>query len=85
MGRRPVRSLSACTVELYLYSPYGPQACTEPQCLYMGALYVCPFTYLMLPIAGKDEVKREVVAYFHVLLQGGVTSVENASSRLALA
>jgi hypothetical protein len=21
---RPVQSLSACTVELYLYSPYGP-------------------------------------------------------------
>ena len=58
---RPVQSLSACTVELYLYSPYGPYslyrasvpvqysytstppmgrtACTEPQCLYNGALY----------------------------------------------
>ena len=59
---RPVQSLSACTVELYLYSPYGPYglyrasvpvqysytstppmgrtACTEPQCLYNGALYL---------------------------------------------
>ena len=58
---RPVQSPSACTVELYLYSPYGPYglyrasvpvqysytttppmgrtACTEPQCLYKGALY----------------------------------------------
>jgi len=24
MGLRPVQSLSACTVQLYLYSPYGP-------------------------------------------------------------
>ena len=59
---RPVQSFSACTVQLYLYSPYGPygqyrasepvqysyistppmgrMACTEPQCLYKGALYV---------------------------------------------
>ena len=57
---QPVQSLSACTVELYLYFPYGPYglyrasvpvqysctstpsmdrtACTEPQCLYNGAL-----------------------------------------------
>jgi hypothetical protein len=60
----PVRSLSACTVQLYLYSPYGPYglyrasvpaqysytstppkgrtACTEPRCLYNGALYTLP-------------------------------------------
>ena len=59
---RPVQNLSACTVQLYLYSPYGPYglyrasvpvqysytstppmdrtACTEPQCLYKGALYL---------------------------------------------
>jgi len=30
----PVQSHSACTVELYLYSPYGPY------CLYKGALYL---------------------------------------------
>jgi len=32
-------------VELYLYSPYGRTACTEPQCLYKGALYLT-FTLL---------------------------------------
>ena len=49
---RPVQSLSACTrvyftftfgherVELYLYSPMGRTACTEPQCLYKRALYL---------------------------------------------
>jgi hypothetical protein len=31
---RSVQSLSACTVELYLYSPYGPYG------LYNGALYL---------------------------------------------
>jgi len=48
----PVQSLSACTrvhftftvghetVDLYLYSPMGRTACTEPQCLYKGALYL---------------------------------------------
>jgi hypothetical protein len=32
------------SVELYLYSPYGPTACTEPQCLYKRALY--HFSYM---------------------------------------
>jgi len=35
-------------VELYLYSPYGPTACTEPQCLYKGALYLYLPTALTL-------------------------------------
>ena len=34
----PVQSLSACTVELYLYSPMGRTTCTEPQCLYSRAI-----------------------------------------------
>jgi len=61
---RSLQSLSACTVELYLYSPYGPYGlyrssvpvqysytstppmgrtvCTEPQCLYSGAIPLLP-------------------------------------------
>jgi hypothetical protein len=39
---RPVQSLSACTVELYHYSTYGPTACTEPQCLYSRAILLLP-------------------------------------------
>jgi hypothetical protein len=39
---RPVQNLSACTVELYLYSPYEPTACTEPQCLYSRAIPLLP-------------------------------------------
>ena len=50
---RPVQSLSACTtvhlyLYLYLYSPMGRTACTEPQCLYNGALYL--YLYLYSPM-----------------------------------
>jgi len=35
-----VQSLSACTVELYPYSPMGRTACTEPQCLHFTLLFI---------------------------------------------
>ena len=45
---RPVQSLSACTVELYLYSPYGPYG------LYRASVsvQVCtvPFTFIAFPL-----------------------------------
>jgi len=37
---RPVQSLSACTVQLYIYYPYRP--CKEPQCLYSTAISLLP-------------------------------------------
>ena len=37
-----VQSFSACTVYLYLYSPYGRTVCTEPQCLYSIAIPLLP-------------------------------------------
>ena len=36
----PSSSVGHKRVELYLYSPYGPTACTELQCLYKGDLYL---------------------------------------------
>jgi len=39
---RPVQSLSACTVELYLYNPMGRTASTEPKCLYSRAKPLLP-------------------------------------------
>ena len=39
---QPVQSLSACTVQLYLYSPMDRTACTEPQCLYSTAIPLLP-------------------------------------------
>jgi len=74
---RTVQSLSACTVQLYLYSPCGPYGlyralvpvqysytstppvgrtdCSEPQCLYKGALY------LFLPDITTSAVRKTVV------------------------
>jgi hypothetical protein len=37
---RPVHSLSACTVELYLYSPYGPYGLYRASVPVRGALYL---------------------------------------------
>jgi len=34
----PVETLSACTVQLYIYSPMGRTAFTVPQCLYSTAV-----------------------------------------------
>jgi len=39
---RPVKSLSACTVQLYLYSPMERTACTEPQSLCSTAIPLLP-------------------------------------------
>ena len=39
---RPVQSLSACTVQLYLYSPYGPYGLYKASVPVQGALYLLP-------------------------------------------
>jgi len=39
---RPVQTLSACTVQLYLYHPMDRTACTELQCLYSTAIPLLP-------------------------------------------
>jgi len=49
---RPVQSLSACTTVHFTFTytstpPMGHTACTEPQCLYNGALYL--YLYLYFP------------------------------------
>ena len=47
---RPVQSLSACTSVRFTFTytstpPMGRTACTEPQCLYNGALYLYLYLY----------------------------------------
>ena len=47
---RPVQSLSACTTMHFTFTytstpPMGRTACTEPQCLYNGALYIYLYLY----------------------------------------
>jgi len=49
---RPVQSLSACTTVHFIFTytytpPMDRTACTEPQCLYNGALYL--YLYLYYP------------------------------------
>jgi len=50
---QPVQNLSACKTVHFIFTytstpPMGPTACTEPQCLYNGALYLL-FTYMLTP------------------------------------
>jgi len=47
---QPVQSLSACTTVHFTFTytstpPMGRTACTEPQCLYYGALYLYLYLY----------------------------------------
>ena len=41
VGRTACTSLIACTVQLYLYSPYRPYSLYKPQCLYSTAIPPC--------------------------------------------
>ena len=81
---RPVRSLSVCTVQLYLYSPYEPYglcrasvpvqwsytsapimgrtACTEPQCLYSGAIALLPL-WAVRPVQSLSDCTVEPYFY----------------------
>ena len=43
MAVRSVESLSACTVQLYLYHSQGRTFCREPQCLYSTAIPINPY------------------------------------------
>ena len=52
---RPVQSLSACTTVHFTFTytstpPMDRTACTEPQCLYNGALYLFYPTYCRLAV-----------------------------------
>ena len=60
---RPVQSLSACTVELYLYSPYGPTACTEPQCLYSRAIPLLPL-WAVRPVQSPSACTRAHFTFY---------------------
>jgi hypothetical protein len=54
----PVQSLSACTVELYLYPPpMGRTACTEPQCLYSRTIPLLPL-WVVGPVQSLSACTR---------------------------
>jgi hypothetical protein len=58
---RPVQSLRACTVELYLYSPYGPYG------LYSRAIPLLPL-WAVQPIQILSACTRVHFAYLYLLL-----------------
>jgi len=60
---RPVQSLSACTVQLYLYSPYGPTTCTEPQCLYSRAIPLLPL-WAVRPVQSLSACTRVQYSFY---------------------
>jgi len=58
---RPVQSLSACTKVRFTYTstpPMGRTACTEPQCLYKGTLYL--YLYLYSPYGSYGLYRASV-------------------------
>src|SRR5215470_12197500 len=70
---RPVQSLSACTVELYLYSPYGPyglyraplpvQGCTLPL-INMLTTFNCKHKYI-IPFNVHGSVHRNNILVYN--------------------
>ena len=60
---RPVQSLSACTVELYLYSPYGPYGLYRASVPVQGC--TLPFTF-----------KQEKFVCGHSFLKDGVFVIQ---------
>jgi len=53
---RPVQSLSVCTVELYLYSPYGPYG------LYRASVPV-QYSYTSTPLMGRTAFTEHQCLY----------------------
>ena len=59
---RPVQSLSACKVQLYLYSPMDRKACTEPQCLYSTAIPLLPL-WAVRPVQSLSACTVQLYLY----------------------
>jgi len=58
-----LQSLSACTVQLYLYSPMYRTACTEPQCLYSTAIPLLPL-WAIQSVQSLSACTVELYLYF---------------------
>jgi len=67
---RPVQNLSACTRVHFTLTytstpPMCPAACTEPQCLYTGALHL--YLYLYSPYVSYDLYRASVPVQLYTL------------------
>jgi len=60
---RPVQSLSACILQLYLYSPMGSTAFTDSQCLYSTAIHSLPL-WAVRPVQSLSACRVELYLYF---------------------
>jgi len=58
---RPVQSLSACTVQLYLYSPYGPYGLCRPS-------VPVQYSYTSTPPMGRTACKDPQCLYSTAIL-----------------
>jgi len=73
---RPVQSLSSCTVQLYIYSPYGPYG------LYIGSVPV-QYSYISTPPMGRTNCTEPQCLYstaIHLLPLWAVRPVQNLSA-----
>jgi hypothetical protein len=61
---RPVQSLSACTVELYLYSHYGPYGLYRASVPAQG----CTLPYLTLQTCEHIDVRTQAEAFVNEML-----------------
>jgi len=60
---RTLESLSACTVQLYLYSPMDRTTCTEPRCLYSIAIHLLPL-WAVRPLESLSACTVDLYLYF---------------------
>jgi len=73
---QPLQSLSACTVELYLYSPYGPYG------LYRASVPV-QYSYTSIPPMGRTACTQPQCLYsraIHLLPLWAVRPVQSLSA-----
>ena len=65
---QPVQSLSACTVELYLYSPYGPYGLYRASVPVQRCALPLPFLILLKFLCLKKQKINERLYYFQYLV-----------------
>jgi hypothetical protein len=58
-----LQSIRACTVELYLYSPYGPYGLSQPQCLYSRSILLLPL-WTVRNVQGFSACTVELYLYY---------------------
>jgi hypothetical protein len=80
---RPLQSLSACTVELYLYSPYGPYGLYRASVLVQGCtLLLCLLIFVRRRVDPRAMVRPEELFQWKVPMTP--SGIEPATFRLVV-